>query len=121
MIQTGTVAAVGVAFGKFLGVFAPWVSAKNILLNFGTVTFFGRLIALTVSSQQLIAIVVVVFLSVLNIFGLRVGADVQNVFTVLKVSALLGVVVLGVWWAFGGFAGFAAQGLWRGGIGIWPR
>src|ERR1035438_4481914 len=36
VIQTGTVAAVAVAFGKFLGVFAPWVSARTILLNFGT-------------------------------------------------------------------------------------
>ncbi len=115
VIQTGTVAAVGVAFGKFLGVFAPWVSAKNILLNFGTVTFFGRLIALTVSSQQLIAIVVVVFLSVLNIFGLRVGAGVQNVFTVLKVSALLGVVVLGIWWASGhSVPASPTQGFWQG-------
>ncbi len=39
VIQTGTVAAVAVAFGKFLGVFAPWVSAKTILLNFGTPVF----------------------------------------------------------------------------------
>src|SRR5208337_1598059 len=81
VIQTGTVAAVVVAFGKFLGIFVPWVSAKNILLDLGTHVLFGRPIALTVSSQQLVAILVVFFLSVLNIFGLRVGAGVQNVFT----------------------------------------
>src|SRR5271169_302990 len=40
VIQTGTIAAVAVAFGKFLGVFAPWVSAKTILLNLGTVNLF---------------------------------------------------------------------------------
>ena len=100
VIQTGTVAAVAVAFGKFLGVFVPWVSAKTILLNFGTLPVFGHPIALTVSSQQLIAILVLFSLSILNIFGLRTGAGVQNVFTVLKVAALLGVIVLGVWWAF---------------------
>lgn len=99
VIQTGTVAAVAVAFGKFLGFFVPWVSARNILLNFGTVAFFGHSVAFTVSSQQLVAIAVLVFLSVLNVFGLRIGAGVQNVFTVLKVSALLGVVALGIWWA----------------------
>ncbi len=115
VIQTGTVAAVAVAFGKFLGVFAPWVSAKTILLNLGTVAVFGHPIALTVSSQQLIAILVVFFLSVLNIFGLRVGAGVQNVFTVLKVAALLGVVVLGIWWAFGHpVPASSAQGFWQG-------
>jgi len=99
VIQTGTIAAVGVAFGKFLGVFAPWVSAKTILLDLGRVSLLGRPIALTISSQQLVAILVVSFLSVLNIFGLRVGAGVQNVFTVLKITALLGVIVLGAWWA----------------------
>jgi APA family basic amino acid/polyamine antiporter len=98
VIQTGTIAAVAVAFGKFLGVFAPWVSAQSILIDLGTVNLFGHLTALTFSSQQLIAILVVFFLSVLNIFGLRTGAWVQNVFTTLKIGALLGLVLLGLWW-----------------------
>ncbi len=115
VIQTGTLAAVAVAFGKFLGVFAPWVGAKTILCNLGTVGVFGHPIALTFSSLQLVAILVVFFLSVLNIFGLRVGAGVQNVFTVLKVAALLGVVVLGVWWAFGHPApASSTQAFWQG-------
>ena len=95
VIQTGTVAAVAVAFGKFFGVFVPWVSAKTILLNFGTLPVFGHPIALTVSSLQLVAILVLFFLSILNIFGLRTGAGVQNIFTVLKVAALLGVIAAG--------------------------
>src|SRR5262252_4592361 len=36
VIQTGTIAAVAVAFGKFLGVFFPWVSAQNVLIDFGS-------------------------------------------------------------------------------------
>ena len=115
VIQTGTVAAVAVAFGKFLGVFVPWVSAKTILLNLGTVPLFHHSIALTVSSLQLVAIVVLFFLSVLNIFGLRVGAGIQNVFTVLKVGALVGVVVLGIWWAFGHpVPASSTQTFWQG-------
>jgi len=115
VIQTGTVAAVAVAFGKFLGVFVPWVSAKTILLNFGTVPFFHHSIALTISSLQFVAIVVLFFLSVLNIFGLRVGAGIQNVFTVLKVGALIGVVVLGIWWAFGHpVPASSTQSFWQG-------
>src|ERR1035437_3993787 len=101
VIQTGTVAAVAVAFGKFLGVFAPWVSVHNILLDFGTHAVLGHSIAFTVSSQQLVAILTLLFLSVLNIFGVRVGAWVQNIFTTLKVGALLALVALGIWWAFG--------------------
>src|ERR1017187_6498218 len=101
VIQTGTVAAVAVAFGKFFGVFVPWVSAKTILLNLGTVSVFGHPVALTISSLQLVAVIVLFFLSTLNIFGVRTGAGVQNVFTVLKVAALLGVIALGVWWASG--------------------
>lgn len=115
VIQTGTVAAVAVAFGKFLGVFAPWVSASNILLNLGTLAVFGHRIALTVSSQQLTAILALVFLSVLNVFGLRVGAWVQNLFTILKVGALLGLVTLGVWWALGHSVPVPSQqGFWQG-------
>jgi amino acid transporter len=115
VIQTGTVAAVAVAFGKFLGVFVPWVSAKTILLDLGTLTVFRHPVALTVSSQQLVAILVLCFLSGLNIFGLRVGAGVQNVFTVLKVATLLGVVTLGIGWAFRHPAPAASvQGFWQG-------
>jgi APA family basic amino acid/polyamine antiporter len=100
VIQTGTVAAVAVAFGKFLGVFAPWVSAQNILISLGSVRVpvWNHTISLTLSSQQLIAILAVLLLSVVNVLGLRVGAWVQNIFTFLKVGALLGLVGLGLWW-----------------------
>src|SRR5579862_1481223 len=63
VIQTGTIAAVAVAFGKFLGVFVPWVSAQNLLIDLGTVNFFGHPTALTFSTQQLIAIACLFFLS----------------------------------------------------------
>ncbi len=98
VIQTGTIAAVAVAFGKFLGVFFPWVSAQNILMNMGSATVFGHKIAMTVSSQQLIAILTLLFLGIVNIFGVRTGAWVQNIFTTLKVGALLGIIGVGIWW-----------------------
>ncbi len=86
VIQTGTAAAVAVAFAKFLGVFVPWVSAKNYL--FGS----GRM---GLSTQQLIAIVVIAILTAINARGIRTGAIVQNVFTVAKTAALLGLIALG--------------------------
>ena len=82
VIQTGTIAAVAVAFAKFTGVFVPWISAEN-RLGF-------------VSTQQLLAIAMIAFLSVLNMRGIRTGAMVQNVFTVTKTAALLGLVGLGL-------------------------
>jgi basic amino acid/polyamine antiporter, APA family len=120
VIQTGTIAAVAVAFGKFLGVFFPWVSASNVLLDLGKVTLAGHAVALTVSSQQLIAILCLLGLALLNVFGLRTGAWVQNVFTTLKVAALLGVIALGFAWRGGEAApavsatSSSAPGFWQG-------
>jgi APA family basic amino acid/polyamine antiporter len=87
VIQTGTIAAVAVAFAKFTGVFIPWFAAGNVLLDLGLVKF---------NSQQLLGIAVLIFLSWLNSRGLRLGATVQNVFTIAKTGALLGLVGLGL-------------------------
>lgn len=98
VIQTGTIAAVAVAFGKFLGVFFPWVSGQNFLIDLGTVNLFGHATSLTFSTEQLIGIACLFFLSAINILGIRTGALVQNIFTTLKVGTLLGLVALGLWW-----------------------
>jgi APA family basic amino acid/polyamine antiporter len=115
VIQTGTMAAVAVAFGKFLGVLVPWVSAQNLLVNLGHIEVFRHSVAVTLSSQQLVAVLSLLFLSVVNIFGLRPGAWVQNVFTTLKVATLLGLVALGLWWSHLHPAATAQnQSLWGG-------
>jgi basic amino acid/polyamine antiporter, APA family len=87
VIQTGTIAAVVVAFSKFIGLFFPWVSASRILIPFP----FGY----HLSSQHLVAILVVVLLTLVNCRGLREGAIVQNVFTVAKVGGLLVLLLMG--------------------------
>ena len=89
VIQTGTVAAVGVAFGKFLGVFFPSVSQKNWLLHLGS----GNI---GLNTANLAAICVITLLTFTNTRGVKLGAAVQNVFTSAKVLALLGVVGVGV-------------------------
>ncbi len=102
VIQTGTIAAVGVAFGKFLGVFFPSVSSTNWILHLWKVPPipFGPMVLgnmdVGLNTQNLAAILIVVFLSVLNIFGVRTGAMVQNIFTFAKTAALLGLVLLGL-------------------------
>lgn len=87
VIQTGTIAAVAVAFAKFAGVFFPGVSAGNYLIGAGKAG---------VTTQQLLAIAVLVFLTWVNTRGLRAGAVVQNVFTFAKVASLLALVGFGL-------------------------
>src|SRR5947207_7160313 len=102
VIQTGTIAAVGVAFGKFLGIFFPSVSASNWILHFAKVPpiHIGPMVLgnmdVGLNTQSLIAIVVVITLSIINIFGVKTGAVIQNIFTSAKVSALLGLAVFGL-------------------------
>jgi len=87
VIQTGTIAAVAVAFARFTGVLIPWFAEGNYLLRVGS---FG------VNTQQLLGMVVLIFLAWVNARGLRTGARVQNVFTVTKVGALFGLIALGL-------------------------
>jgi APA family basic amino acid/polyamine antiporter len=102
VIQTGTIAAVGVAFGKFLGVFFPAVSSSNWILHIWKVPpiHVGPMVLgnmdVGINTQNLVAILLVVFLSVVNVFGLKTGALIQNVFTAAKVSALLGLALFGL-------------------------
>jgi APA family basic amino acid/polyamine antiporter len=103
VIQTGTIAAVGVAFGKFLGVFFPAISSSHWILHLhwtaptyeiGPVKLGGMEVGL--NTQNLMAVLMVVALSIINIFGVKTGAMIQNVFTFAKVSALLGLVLVGL-------------------------
>jgi len=102
VIQTGTIAAVGVAFGKFLGVFFPAISSSRWILHLWKVPpiHVGPMVLgnmdVGINTQNLAAILLVVFLSVVNIFGVKLGAAIQNVFTAAKVAALLGLVFFGL-------------------------
>src|SRR5881296_3765850 len=92
VIQTGTIAAVGVAFGKFLGVFFPSISSSAWILHLAKMPpiHIGPMVLgnmdVGLSTQNLVAILVVIALSIINIFGVKTGAWIQNVFTVAKVS-----------------------------------
>ncbi len=88
VIQTGTIAAVGVAFGKFLGVFFPSVSKDHWLWHVGS----GNV---GLNTANVAAIAVITLLTFANTRGVKLGAAVQNVFTSAKVLALLAVIAVG--------------------------
>lgn len=102
VIQTGTIAAVGVAFGKFLGVFFPSVSGSNWIWHIGHVPpwhvgpmMLGNM-DIGLNTANLAAIVVITLLTLLNTMGVKMGSAVQNVFTSAKVLALVAVVLVGL-------------------------
>lgn len=88
VIQTGTIAAVAVATAKFLGVIFPWISSQNFLITFGSFHFL--------STEQFVAISSLIILTAINCTGVKSGAMVQNVFTIAKVIALIGVIIVGL-------------------------
>lgn len=98
VIQTGFIAAVGVAFAKYLGVFIPALSESNIIIAFGSYS---------INSAQIVAIVSIVLLTGVNILGVRFGAAVQNLFTVSKVAALLLLIALSFLVGKGSFENFS--------------
>jgi len=93
VVQTGTIAAVAVAFAKFLGVFFPEIAAGFYLVK--PIGLGGY--AVSLSSQQLVAIVLIVSLTAVNMLGLKFGKWIQNTFTFTKTAALFGLIVVGLW------------------------
>jgi basic amino acid/polyamine antiporter, APA family len=87
VIQTGTIAAVAMAFGKFLGVLIPWFSEKHVWLDMGIVKL---------STVHLAAIGVIVFLTWVNTNGIFIGKIVQNVFSYTKIGTLVGFILIGL-------------------------
>jgi APA family basic amino acid/polyamine antiporter len=94
VIQTATIAAVAVGFARYSGVLFPKISEGNYFIepiHIGTTSY-----ALSLSTAQLVAILVIVLLTWMNTRGLRLGKVIQNVFTVAKTGALIGLIILGV-------------------------
>src|SRR5436305_3778831 len=93
VIQTGTIAAVAVAFARFLGVFTDAVSPTQWIVP---PIILSQRYAISLSTQQLVAIVIIVLLTFVNTRGLQLGKLIQNVFTSAKTLSLIALVVLGI-------------------------
>ena len=93
VIQTGTIAASSIGFSRYLGVLWPQISETNYIIR---PIHFLPTYAVSISSAQLTALLIILFLTWANMNGLKYGKRVQNVFTMMKIGSLLTVIVAGV-------------------------
>jgi len=121
VIQTATIAAVGVAFAKFASYFLPAVGENNIIADLGFIK---------ISAAQLVAIGLILFLTYTNTKGIRGGKIIQTTFTSAKLLALFGLIIFGFllakhsFWSENWATGFNAQqdtGVTASGGGLAPQ
>lgn len=104
VIQTGTIAAVAIGFARYLGILAPAISETSYVIP---PTHITGTYAVSLSTAQLVGLLLIALLTWLNSRGLKVGKIVQDVFTTAKTGALLALIVLGL--------GF---GVWSGAVHV---
>src|ERR1700716_380139 len=92
VVQTGTIAAVAVAFANFMGVLTNRVSDSIYIVPPVRLGSY----AITLSTQQLVAILLILFLTFTNTRGLKTGKLIQNTFTFTKTAALMGLIIIGL-------------------------
>src|SRR5690349_15166558 len=93
VIQTGTIAAVAVGFARYLGVLFPAVSPQTWIIH---PISLGSKYAISLSVQQLVGVLMILFITFLNTRGVQLGKLIQNIFTSAKTLALAGLVFLGI-------------------------
>src|SRR6266403_404195 len=81
VIQTGTIAAVAVGFARYLGVLFPTISPTTWIIP--PIALSSKF-AISLSVQQLVAVLMIIFLTFLNTLGVRLGKLIQNIFTSVK-------------------------------------
>jgi APA family basic amino acid/polyamine antiporter len=86
VIQTGTIAAVGVAFSKFAAYIFPSLSENNFIADLGFVK---------ISAAQITSIILIVLLTFINTLGVKEGKIIQTLFTLIKLGALFGLIIFG--------------------------
>jgi APA family basic amino acid/polyamine antiporter len=104
VVQSGTIAAVSVAFAKFLGVLWPAVSSAGKLVTIGR---------FSITPVQAVGLLVILVLTATNATGLKAGTRIQNVLTVVKFAALFGLTALGLMLGRAGSFTTNAAGFWR--------
>ncbi len=115
IVQSGTIAAVAVAFANFTGILIPTISGTSYLIE---PVVFGSY-AVSLSTQQLLAIVSIVLLTFINMRGLEVGKFIQNTFTFTKTAALLGLVIVGIFFGWNANGALFTSDWWNPSANGW--
>jgi basic amino acid/polyamine antiporter, APA family len=124
VIQTATIAAVGVAFSKFAAYLIPALSENNILLELRNGTTPNGF-SFTISAAQVVAILLIVLLTFINTKGVEGGKIIQRIFTSAKLLALFGLIIFGFFavknsfWAQNWQTGFSPLQLNKDADGNW--
>jgi APA family basic amino acid/polyamine antiporter len=118
VIQTATIAAVGVAFARFSAYIFPWMSEGNVIFDLSFIR---------ISAAQISAILLIIFLTYVNTRGIKEGKIIQSTFTISKLLALFGLILFGFlfvkesFWSTNWQTGFnAMQDLGAGALGKEP-
>src|SRR5882672_6905317 len=93
VIQTGTIAAVAVGFARYLGVLVPSVGENKYLIE---PIAISTNYAISLSTAQVVGLLLIVLLTFMNTRGLKLGKLVQNTFTITKIGALIALILLGL-------------------------
>ena len=115
IVQSGTIAAVAVAFANFTGILIPQISSTNYLIE---PIVFGSY-AVSLSTQQLLAIASIALLTFINTRGLKVGKWIQNSFTITKTLALLALVFVGLLFGWNSGGALFSADLWNSRANGW--
>lgn len=94
VIQTATIAAVAVAFGRYLGILVPSISETNYIIE--PIRLGSTSYAFSLSTAQIVGVAMIALLTWMNTRGLKLGKMVQNVFTFAKTGSLIALILLGV-------------------------
>jgi len=92
VIQSGTIAAVAVAFAKFTGVIFPVISNSNWIFKIGTFSHYS----IGLNTENLLAIFSIIVLTLINTRGVEAGKYIQNIFTSAKIISLIGIILIGL-------------------------
>src|SRR5438270_13350738 len=118
VVQTGTIAAVAIAFAKFFGVFVNAISPDNYLFTKQPISLGGGY-AISLSTQQLTAIGLIALLTWTNTRGLKLGTLVQNTFTFAKTAALAAVVIVGLVFGWSAICAARSSAWWNSWANGW--
>ena len=92
VIQSGTIAAVAVAFSKFTGVIFPVISSSNWIFKLHNIGGYNA----GINTENLLSVISIIFLTWINTKGIESGRRIQNIFTFTKVLSLFGLILVGL-------------------------